>query len=232
MKKIEICDQEIQKQNARELLKRAGKIEKSGNPQAAVKCLHEAHAVLGEAWIREKTEWLQKKSLTMDVRRSAKEAVATGDYLKAAELYDRLISDGENEDMRLLKAVCLARGEAYEEAVSAFKASAPEKPVHQYDFGFALAKTERYAECLSIWDGIQSLDEGFLEQKSQVAVLLISDLYRAFEKREDLERLYKEGKYLVDAGYGNPELSGMVEQSMFLRIGEMWKKGNYSPLSA
>ena len=225
MKKIEICDQEIQKQNARELLKRARKIEKRGNSQAAIKCFQEAHAVLGEDWIREKIEQLQNKTLEMDGLRSAKDAEAAGDYLRAAELYDRLIPAGVNEDMRLLKAICLARGEAYEDAVSAFKPLALEKPVHRYDFGFALAKTGRYAECLSVWDGIQSLDEGFLEQKSQVAVLLVSDLYAAFEKHEDPERLYKEGKYLVDAGYGSSGLSGMVEQSMFLRIGEKWGKG-------
>ena len=227
LKKIEICHQEIQKQNARELLKRARKIEKGGNPQAAVKCFQEAHAVLGEDWIREKIEQLQNKTLEMDVHRSAKDAEAAGDYLRAAELYDRLISVGESEAMRLRKAICLARGEAYEDAVSAFKPLALEEPVHRYDFGFALAKTGRYAECLKTWEGIQSRDEGFLEQKSQVAVLLVSDLYAAFEKHEDPERLYKEGKYLMDAGYGSSGLSGMAEQSMFLRIGEMWEKEDY-----
>jgi len=140
LKKIEICDQEIQKQNARELLKRARKIEKGGNPQAAVKCFEEAHAILGEDWIREKIERLQNKSQEMDVRRSAKDAEAAGDYLRAAELYDRLISAGESEAMRLRKAICLARGEAYEDAVSAFKPLALEEPVHRYDFGFALGK--------------------------------------------------------------------------------------------
>jgi len=227
LKKIEICDQEIQKQNARELLKRARKIEKGGNLQAVVKCFEEAHAVLGEDWIREKIERLQNKSLERDVRRSAREAAAAGDYLRAAELYDRLISAGGNEAMRLLKAVCLVRGEAYEDAVSAFKPLALEEPAHRYDFGFALAKTGRYAECLRVWDGIQSRDESFLEQKSQVAVLLVSDLYAAFEKRENPERLYKEGKYLMDAGYGSSELFAMVEQSMFLRIGEMWDEEDY-----
>ncbi len=227
LKKLEICHQEIQKENARELLKRARKIEKGGNPQAALKCFEEAHAVLGEDWIGEKIEQLQNKSREMDVHQSAKDAEEAGDYLRAAELYDRLISAGENEEMRLLKAVCLSRGEAYEEAVSTFEPLALEEPVHRYDFGFALAKIGRYAECLRVWDGIQSRDESFLEQKSRVAILLVSDLYGAFERREDPERLYKEGKYLVDAGYESYELSGMVEQSMFLWIGEMWKKEDY-----
>ena len=227
LKEIEICDQEIHKQKGKDLLKKARKIEKGGNPHAAVKYFEEAHNLLGEEWIREKIERLQNTTLAMDVRRSAEDAEEAGDYLRAAELYDRAISTGESEEMLLRKATCLARGEAYGDAVSTFRHLVPEEPVHRYDFGFALAKTGRYAECLKIWDGIGSRDEGFHEQKSQVAALLISDLYTAFEKREDPEKLYKEGQYLMDAGYGSSELSLMVEQSLFHWIGEMWSEEDY-----
>ncbi|EFK10293.1 conserved hypothetical protein [delta proteobacterium NaphS2] len=228
LKKIEICDQEIHKQKGKDFLKKARKIEKKGgNPHAAAKYFEEAHNLLGEKWIREKIERIRNTTLAMDVRQSAGDAEKAGDYLRAAELYDSVISAGESEEMLLRKAVCLARGEAYEDAVSTFRNLALEEPAHRYDFGFALAKTGRYAECLKTWDGIGSRDEGFHKQKSQVAALLVSALYSAFEKREDPEKLYKEGKYLMDAGYGSSELSLLVEQCLFHWIGEMWEKEDY-----
>ncbi len=227
LEKIEICDQEIQKQNARELLKKARKIEKGGNPGEAAKCFEDAYEVLGEDWIREKIEQLRNVTLEIDVSRAARDAEAAGDYLKAAVLYDRAFAAHESKDMLLRKAACLVKGEAYAEAVSAFGHMPLEEPEHWYDFGFSLAKTGRYGECLKTWDNIPSQDESFLEQTSLVRALLVSDLYAAFERREDPERIYKEGKYLMDAGYEHPGISLAVEQSMFAWIGEMWKNGDY-----
>ncbi len=227
LKKIEICDQEIQKQNARELLKRARKIEKGGNPGSAVKCFEEAYGVLGEDWIRKKIEQLQNVVLEIDVRQAAKDAEAACDYRNAAALYGRAFVANENKNMLLGKATCLVKGEAYAEAVSAFEQMTLVEPGHLYDFGFSLAKTGRYYECLKTWDNIPSRDEGFLEQKSLVAALLISDLWVAFEGRETPERVFKEGKYLMDAGYEYPGLSQAVEQSMFAWMGEMWKNEDY-----
>ena len=227
LKRVERCDREIQQQKARELLKKARKIEKSANPASVLKCFEEAYAILGEDWIRKKIEQLRSKTLEIDGSRAAKDAEAAGDYLKAAALYGCASEARENQEMLLRKAVCLVKGEAYGEAVSAFKDLALEEQRHGYDFGFALAKTGKYAECLKVWDRISSGDEGFLEQKSQVAALLVSDLHAAFQNQEDPERIYKEGTYLLDAGYAGSGISTVVEQSMFVRIGKMWENEAY-----
>ena len=225
--KIEICDKEVKKQNAGGLLKRARKIEKAGNPGAAIKCFEDAYEVLGEDWIREKIEQLRNKTSVLDARRAAKDAEATGDYLKAAELYGRDLGGHEAENMVLRKAVCLVKAELYAEAVSTFQNIAVKKPEHLYDFGFSLAKTGRYCECLKTWEGISSQDESFLEQKSLVCGLLVSDLYAAFEKCEDPERIYKEGKYLMAAGYESSGLPLVIEQSMFAWIEVLWGNEDY-----
>ena len=225
--KIEICDKEVKKQNAGGLLKRARKIEKAGNPGAAIKCFEDAYEVLGEDWIREKIEQLRNKTSVLDARRAAKDAEAAGDYLKAAGLYGRAFGDHETENMVLRKAVCLVKAESYAEAVSTFQNIAVKKPEHLYDFGFSLAKTGRYCECLKTWEGISSQDESFLEQKSLVCGLLVSDLYAAFEKCEDPERIYKEGKYLMAAGYESSGLPLVIEQSMFAWIEVLWGNEDY-----
>lgn len=227
LEKVDICNKEIKKQNARGLLKRARKIEKGGNPGAAVKCFEDAYEVLGEDWIRKKIEQLRNVTSVLDARRVAKDAEAAGDYLKAAELYGRAFADHETENMGLPKAVCLAKAESYAEAVSAFQNITVKKPEHLYDFGFSLAKTGRYCECLKTWEGISSQDESFLEQKSQVSGLLVSDLYAAFEKCEDPERIYKEAKYLMAAGYESSELPLVIEQSLFAWIEVLWGNEDY-----
>lgn len=227
LEKIEICDKEIKKQDAGDLLKKARKIEKGGNPGAAVKCFEDAYEVLGEDWIREKIEQLRNVTFVLDVSRAAKNAEAAGDYLKAAELYGRAFADHETENMALRKAVCLVKAEAYVEAVSVFQNIAVKEPAHLYNFGFSLAKTGRYYDCLKLWEGIPSQDERFLEQKSLVCDLLVSDLYAAFERREDPERIYKEGKYLLDAGHEIPELPLVIKQSMFSWIEVLWGNEDY-----
>ena len=227
LERIEICDKEIKKQNAGQLVKRARKIEKSGNPGAALKCFQDAYEVLGEDWIRDKIEQLQNATSVLDVTRAAKDAEVDGDYLKAAELYGRAFSDHKTESMALLKAICLVKAESYDEAVSAFQNITVEKPEHLYDFGFSLAKTGKYCECLKIWEGISSQDERFLEQKSLVCDLLVSDLYAVFEKCENPERVYKEGKYLMAAGYESSELPLVIEQSMFAWIEVLWENEDY-----
>jgi len=230
LEKIEICDKEIKKQDAGDLLKKARKIEKGGNPGAAVKCFEDAYEVLGEDWIREKIEQLRNVTSVLDVNRAAKDAEAAGDYLKAAGLYDRASADHETENMALQKAVCLVKAEAYVEAVSAFQNIAVKEPEHLYDFGFSLTKTGRYCDCLKLWEDIPSQDESFLEQKSLVCDLLVSDLYAAFERREDPERIYKEGKYLLDAGYESSALPLVIEQSVFAWIKTLWENEEYDTI--
>ena len=227
LKKIDICNREIQKENARGLLKRARKIEKSGNSENALKRFEEAYGVLGEDWIRAKIEQLRNETATLDVSRDARDAESAGDYLKAAEFYGRVLANHDNQAMALRKAGCLVQGEAYAEAVSAFQSITLEEPEHLYDFGFSLAKTGRYFECLKTWEHIPFRDERFLEQTSWVRDLLVCDLYATFEKREDPERVYKEGKYLMETGYAEPSLSLVVEQCIFAWIGTLWENEDF-----
>ncbi|OQY41901.1 MAG: hypothetical protein B6240_14580 [Desulfobacteraceae bacterium 4572_87] len=227
LKKIDICNREIQKENARGLLKRAKKIEKSGNPENALKWFEEAYGVLGEDWIRAKIEQLRNVTETLDVSREARNAEAVGDYLKAAELYDRVSANHDNPNMALRRAGCLVKGEAYAEAVSAFQSIALENPEHIYNFGFSLAKTGKFFECLKTWERIPSRDERFLEQISRVRDLLVCDLYAAFEKQADPERVYKAGKYLLETGYAEPGLSRVVEQCMLAWIEILWENEDF-----
>jgi len=225
--KIEICRREIRKCNAKDLVKRAKKLARDGNSRSALACFKEAYDVLKEDWILKKIERLKDLALSLDTTREARDAEASGQYLKAARLYAQVFINDNKEDLILKQAHCFIKAEEYEKAVSAFEKVSLKDPRQWYDYGFSLARTGKYCQCLKAWEKISSLDKHFVEQKALVCDLLASDLYDRFEREKDLGKVYNEGKYLIDSGYERVGLPELMKQCALSWIETLWKDELY-----
>ncbi|MBW2311217.1 MAG: tetratricopeptide repeat protein [Deltaproteobacteria bacterium] len=183
--RIEICNKEIKRLKAEDLIRRARKYSGNGNPREALRCFEGAYGISGEDWIREKIGRLREILLVDDLRKAARDAEVTGEYLKAAELYEQAFMAQERKDLLVRKAVCLVKAEKHSEAVSLLQDLTLSDPRSMYHYGFALAKVGRYLECLKIWDGIESQDNCFLAQKRAVRSLLAANLHDRFSRAEN-----------------------------------------------
>lgn len=228
--KIEICRREIRKCNAEDLAKKAKKLARGGNPREALACFEEAYDVLKEDWILKKIERMKDLTLNLDTNREARDAEASGQYLKAARLYEQASVNHKKEDLILKQAECLIKAEEYEEAASALERISLKEPRQWYDYGFSLARTGKYCQCLKAWEKISSIDVHFVEQKALVCDLLVSDLCDRFEKEKDLGKVYSEGKYLMDVGYERAGLPELMKQCTLSWIETLWKEEQYETI--
>lgn len=228
--KIEVCRREIKKCNAKDLAKRAKKIARDGNPRSALACFEEAYDVLKEDWILKKIERLKDLALSLDTTREARDAEASGQYLKAASLYEQIFINDKKEDLILKQADCFIKAEEYEKAAPTLERISMKGPREWYDYGFSLARTGKYCQCLKAWEKISSQDERFVEQKALICDLLVSDLYDRFEKGKDLDKVHNEGKYLIDSGYERAGLLDLMKQYALSWIETLWKEERYETI--
>jgi hypothetical protein len=228
--RVEICNREIKRLKAEDLIKRARKYSADNNPREALRCFEEAYGITGEDWIQEKIGRLREISLIDDLRKSARDAEVTGEYLKAAELYEQAFMAQERKDLIVRKAVCLVKAEKYSEAVSLLQDLALTDLRAMYYYGFALAKVGRYFECLKVWDGIDSQDNCFLAQKRAAGSLLAAKLHDRFTRAEDFASIYQEGNYLLNST-GAQGLTGVVEYCKYAWIEELWKEERYETIA-
>ncbi len=231
--KIKICEKEITQQETKELIKKGRRTLKKGNIREAIRCFEEAYRLCGEEWLPEKISSLKAELAGRESFEAAKDAEQSGDYEKAADLYEEALSvhETESKDLLLRRARILVKAGKYEDAVSIFGTLNVSDEGAVYDYGFALAKIKKYYDCLKVWDVIPEKDNAFSKQKSAVRSLLAADLYECFEnskKGENTEwgRIYEQGKYLTDAA-GQKELSGLAEYARYAWAGELWKAGQY-----
>ncbi len=187
--KIEHCRQEAAKLKAKDLVKRGRKYLKKNNKHAACRCFEEAYAITGEKWLTERIDQLTEEVAGNDVESVALRAEASGDYLKAAKLYDQSHSlkvESDRSDLKQRQAACLVKAGQYEQAIECYDLiiegrNAPTfefSPESAYNFGFALARQGRYFRCLKIWDKIVSDEKAFTKQRETIARLLESAIYR------------------------------------------------------
>ncbi len=196
--KIELCNRKLEEARADDLVKRARKFTGTGDIKAALRAFEEAHAITGEEWISQKVEELKQATQSQDLSMAAEEAEIAGDYAKAAELYGEMFGDKQGDDLLGKRARCLVLAGKYEEAVSLFQNGNLADVRSLYDWGFALAKTGRYCECLKVWEKIPSENPEFLRQKEVVRDLLACELVEGYERGDDAGTIYQQGRYLLD----------------------------------
>lgn len=228
--KIKICGKEAAGLKAEDLVRRAKKYARKGNPQEALKCFKEAYGISGEDWVREKIDRLLAILHDRDISKAARDAEASGEYLKAADLYEQVFAAQNRDDILFKRARCLVKAGRHKEAISIFRGLDVGDNSSLYDYGFALAKEDRYYECLKVWDNIKSQDSGFTEQKETVRILLKTDLYNRFKEAKDFGRIFDETKYLVNSA-GLQGLDGLLEYSKYAWIDELWKEEQYETIA-
>jgi len=243
--KIKICEKEITLLETKELIRKGRRSLKKGNLRDAIQYFEEAYRLSGEEWLPEKISSLKAEMAGRKSFEAAKDAEQSGDYEKAAELYEEAISVNETESKEILlrRAHILVKAGKYEEAVSIFGTLNISDERAVYDYGFALAKIKKYYDCLKVWDALPEKNNTFSEQKKAVRSLLAAELYECFENskrcvpkpglgNEDKggiaqwERIYEQGKYLTDTA-GDKELSGLTEYARYSLAGDLWKTGQY-----
>jgi len=232
----DICreDQNMRQKGGRAKGRRSGeegkKYARKGNPQEALRCFEEVYRITGEDWIREKTDRLLAILHDRDISKAARDAEASGEYLKAADLYEQVFVAQNKEDILFKKGRCLVKAGRYREAISIFSDLDVRDNSAVYDYGFALAKEGRYYECLRVWDNIRSQDSGFTQQKETVRIKLKADLYKRFKEAKDFGRIFDETKYLVNS-VGLKGLHGLLEYSKYAWIDELWKEEQYETIA-
>lgn len=230
--KIKICEREIIRQENKELIKKGRRSLKKDNLQEALRYFEEAYRLCAEDWLPEKIALLKAELSGRKSFEAAKDAEQSGDYEKAAELYEEAISvsESENEELLRRRARILIKAGKYEEAVSLFASlTVSDDEDTSYQYGFALAKIKKYYECLKIWDRIPEKNTAFSEQKALVRSLLAADIYEAFEKGKkgepaEWKRIYEQGTYLSER---TGELSEVAEMAKYACAGQLWKTGQY-----
>jgi len=190
--KIRICRKEAETLKGRELIKRARKAEKKGNFTQALKCFEAAASICSEEWIIKKIDVLRDRTTAGNAHSAAKEAEAAGDFQKAADLYAAAANSAATADLLLKRAKCLVRAENYDQAVAVFENLSLTDSCSRYDYGLALAKTGRHGECLQVWEGLETADERFAEQKKTVCLILAADLFDRFAEKGDYAAIYRD----------------------------------------
>ena len=185
--KIARCREAVKTDNAKQLLKKARKAEKKGDPDTALECFQQAHAVLDEAWISERIENLKGQLSGRNAVSLAKAAEAAGDFQEAARCYATACdAHGQTcEPLLLKRARCLVKAGQYTAAVDSFKTLPLTKAGGRYDYGFALLQTGCLAQCLRVWEDLDVNDDRLAEQKRVVARLLGADLVDRLKQKDD-----------------------------------------------
>lgn len=229
-KKIEVCENELLLAKARDLVKRGRKHLKENKHNKALECFQEANKISPEKWVEDKINQLSEKVKSQVNIGSAKQAEKTGDFKRAAELYQQAFNTEKKEELLLSKAFCLVKAERYEDAVSVYQKLKPLRQVDIYNYGFCKFKTGNYFDCLKEWEKISSDDEKFIKQIEQVRSLLLADLHLRLKNGKDLVEVYRDIKYLLEHS-DRPDLKDVMEHSKFAYIEELWNTEEYRKIA-
>jgi len=245
--KIAICEKEIAQVRFKELIKKARKYAKKNSLGESLGYFEEAYKISQEDWLSERIAELKTELFGRNSFEAAKSAEDSGDYVKAADLYEQAFATQRDEELLLKKAGLLVKAGKYEEAVSAFRSLDVSDDDAKYNYGFALAATRQYCECLKIWDTISPLFplagyKTFSQQKRQVQSRLAKDLMLEFSKltgdkthkekqTEAFSDIYEQGRYLLEhSEIEKTKLTALTEYCKYLQIAFMWKQEKYSDM--
>ena len=235
--KIEICRRKAEALKGKELIKRGRKAEKKGNFSEALKCFEAANSICSEEWIIKRIGMLRDRSTARNTLFAAREAEAAGDFQKAADLYARAGSTEETGDFLLNRAKCLLRAENYAQAVTVFQNLSSSDACNCYDYGLALAKTGRYGECLHAWEGLETADESFAEQKRTVCLFLAADLYDRLAEREDYASIYRDTRFLLNSAdrclerHQIRSLEDLLLYAKYAWVEELWEAEEFATIA-
>ena len=233
LEKIAICEQELKRERSDDLLKQARHAVKMDKNGKALECFKEAYALFPEEWVKKRIDALQGAREKGNNLADAEAAEKSGDFKKAAELYKTVLETEKNTDtaIRAMSCFILCEEPAKAESViencrEQLRTVAGFTRKQLYDYGYVLARLDRYGECLSVWKRIESGNAKFLEQKDCVSYLWEKKLYEKFRLAPDFPALKKEAEEFLQ--YGDSQTVRNIIAYCEIKIaGQLAEKGLY-----
>ncbi|HAR34936.1 MAG TPA: hypothetical protein DCR95_12865, partial [Desulfobacter sp.] len=206
--KLAICLKHTQGLKGEEWVKKAQKAESRNDLSGALSCFKEAEALLHEAWLTDKIRDLEQSLLGGEMVARAETAVRNKDYQAAADLYATLGQIHKKEIYLSDSAVCLVKGNMFDQAIELFTSLKSLDDAAHYHFGYALAKQGRYTDALSQWEMIDSGDAAFIAQQHQVLDLAVKQLNASMNAGSDINGILADAGRLLDGKsvHGNDRL--------------------------
>ncbi len=222
---ISVCREEVAAIRAGELVKKARRLLKKGDPVQALQFFEQAFDLTADERIAESIAGLQTASAEQDLLAAAEKAEAAGDYSAAAGFLSQLYTANSDTLLLCRCARCLIMAGQWSQAADAYAEADCMETVDLYNYGFALALQHKYLECLKLWQQIQSDHSDFARQKDVVFTLLLREkeayldedpLGREAETRQQIQSL---------SGYeDSPAAMQLLGRCRLLQLAELWQQ--------
>ncbi|MFH0730908.1 MAG: hypothetical protein V2B19_31770 [Pseudomonadota bacterium] len=230
--KIGICRRQADALKVKELIKRGRRADQKGSAQEALRCFEQAYEMGKEQWLGDRIGALRRQMAVQGADAAAAEAESAGDFARAADLYGRAAGAGVAN-----RARCLVKAGRFSEAVDAYKDMDTIDSSGRYHYGFALAQTGRYRQCLQVWEPLETYNDSFFEQKKIICLRYAADLYERMEKECAYAEIYKEviplletTDSVMDARWGQ-SLLNLREYCRYAAIGSLWDQEAFSAVT-
>ena len=235
--KLAICLKHTQGIKGNEWVKKGQKAESRNDLPGALSCFKEAQALLHEAWLTDKIRELEQSLLGGEMVASAQTAVRNKDYQAAADLYQKLAQIHENEAYLSDSAVCLVKGNIFDQAIELFTSLNSLDDAAHYHFGYALAKQGRYTDALGQWEMIDSGDAAFISQQHQVLALAVEQLNASMNAGSDINGILADAVSLLGCKsvHGNEglvkRLGVLADYCRLCLARPLWETGDYGAVA-
>ena len=231
---IQYCNQEIGRERAKVLSKKAQRLLKKDNLQEACDCFVEAFKLSQQEWIKEKIDQLHEKMNTADKHQEAPQAEAQGDYLKAAALYGQIYENQADPVIQRKRAHCLVMAERWPEAVTLYDELETGKNPDAgnrdiYNYGLALVNTGQNYQGLKTWLKIAASDPDFEQQKESVYARLQLEILEEVKNSTKNDNSNSAFRKVVDLlkWDSRPEHQKLLSYCLYAELEKLWQAENY-----
>jgi len=183
--RLEHCDLELRKQQAKEWIKRGRKSEKRGKLTDALSAFRQAQRLGEEPWMAPRISDLEAELEKQTLAAQGRRAEDAGQWQAAARLYAAAGAEAAHQKMRLIQA--RARLEAGDHAAAAeiYGRAGDLSKRDRYDWGYCHYRLGQLASCLEAWDGLSAPSPELVGQRDAVRRLLHDQVLAEFASAEE-----------------------------------------------
>ncbi len=200
IKKIEVCNQALNKDKAKRILKKAKKFIKKKHFDKALEAYEEAYELMPEDYILDSIKKLKGEEEGKELLFSAEAAEKNKDFAKAAICYQKAFDAKKSFELLLrlsMNLVLISKCDIAKQLIDENQNLISDKLSEQekYELGYIFAKTAEYEKCLTLWQNIKSKSAEFAEQKNAVINLFEQQLYDNY-KTDDFKTIKKQAEFI------------------------------------
>lgn len=230
---LKVCEQKTAAIRARELQKKAQRLLKKKKPTQALIFFKQAYAITGDKSLAVKIAELQVESGNSEIAASVQRAEAEGDYLGAAELLRQRLAIHPDNSLLCHQGLCLLMAGQWQQAGTIYAKADCSTPADLYNAGFALARQQKFVDCLIHWQKIPSEHPDFLAQKKTVYALLFRGITtRLAENPLELETEIQQLLKVLPSIKEQPEARDILARCRCLRLARLWQQGRNMEIMA